>query len=145
MAYKFNGGRGGVICDACRKMIDQDLSPQEYDATWGVKKGEEGDLCMVCRGRLAESGLRHTLGEREGVTAPGVRIPHLPPEEDSDFVVLPIPGSDGEQEPEMSDEEMKARYEVVKEDTTCWRCVDNATCKYAWDPYNTDGDCLADK
>lgn len=36
-------------------------------------------------------------------------------------------------------------YEVEKEGTTCWNCVDNKTCKFAWDPYNTDGDCLADK
>jgi len=33
----------------------------------------------------------------------------------------------------------------AKEDTTCFRCAENTLCKYAWDPYNTDGDCLADK
>jgi hypothetical protein len=34
---------------------------------------------------------------------------------------------------------------VEKEWTTCFRCPDNATCQWAWDPYNTDGDCLASK
>lgn len=52
-------------------------------------------------------------------------------------------------EPPMSDEEKEFRdvgqYQVEKEDTICWRCCDNKTCKYAWDAYNTDGDCLADK
>ena len=28
---------------------------------------------------------------------------------------------------------------------TCNDCTDNKTCKYAWDLYNTDGDCLASK
>jgi len=45
----------------------------------------------------------------------------------------------------MSPEELDAQYDVAKEDTTCWECSENKTCKYAWDPYNTDGDCLADK
>ena len=31
-------------------------------------------------GRMAESGLRHTFRKREGVIAPGVQIPLLPPE-----------------------------------------------------------------
>ena len=28
---------------------------------------------------------------------------------------------------------------------TCDDCEDNKECKYAWDMYNTDGDCLAGK
>ena len=34
------------------------------------------------------------------------------------------------------------QYQVDKEDTTCWNCSENKTCKVAWDAYNTDGDCL---
>jgi hypothetical protein len=36
-------------------------------------------------------------------------------------------------------------FEVAREDTTCFHCEINKDCKFAWDPYNTDGDCLADK
>ena len=28
---------------------------------------------------------------------------------------------------------------------TCSECMENKTCPYAFDPYNTYGDCLADK
>ena len=28
---------------------------------------------------------------------------------------------------------------------TCKGCHSETTCKFAYDPYNTDGDCLADK
>ena len=44
-----------------------------------------------------------------------------------------------------SDEELAAAYGVAKEDTTCFTCPDKETCEWAWDPYNTDGDCLAIK
>ena len=43
----------------------------------------------------------------------------------------------------MSEED--ARYEVDKESTTCWNCAEKDTCEFAFDPYNTDGDCLMDK
>jgi len=29
--------------------------------------------------------------------------------------------------------------------TTCWRCDDKEQCSLAFDPWNTDGDCLMDK
>lgn len=50
MAYKFNGGYGAVICDApgCGKMIDSNISYQEYEETW-EKQGDDGDFCMLCR------------------------------------------------------------------------------------------------
>ena len=32
-----------------------------------------------------------------------------------------------------------------KEDLTCSRCDCVGECQYAWDLYNTQGDCLADK
>lgn len=33
----------------------------------------------------------------------------------------------------------------AKESMTCSNCVDTAICEFAWDLYNTDGDCIADK
>jgi hypothetical protein len=32
-----------------------------------------------------------------------------------------------------------------KDQMTCYRCPDADTCPHAWDLYNTDRDCLADK
>lgn len=32
-----------------------------------------------------------------------------------------------------------------KEDTTCWDCTSKDTCEFAFDAYNTNGDCLAEK
>ena len=32
-----------------------------------------------------------------------------------------------------------------KEDMPCYRCPKAGTCRLAWDLYNTDGDCLAEK
>jgi hypothetical protein len=29
--------------------------------------------------------------------------------------------------------------------STCFKCPDNTTCKFAWDEYNLDGDCLMSK
>jgi len=46
--YKFNSGMGGVTCDQCRVLIDQNLSLKEYEETWG-KSGEDGDFCMACK------------------------------------------------------------------------------------------------
>jgi hypothetical protein len=62
-------------------------------------------------------------------------------EEASPVFSLGVPPEN--EEPQEGDVE---RYEnIPKEDTTCFRCPDSGTCKYAFDPYNTDGDCLADK
>lgn len=41
--------------------------------------------------------------------------------------------------------EMMGEPEPTRERTTCWTCTDNDKCEYAWDWYNTDGDCLAIK
>lgn len=35
--------------------------------------------------------------------------------------------------------------EDFKKTTTCWDCPDKDDCFCAFDPYNTDGDCLASK
>lgn len=34
---------------------------------------------------------------------------------------------------------------IKKEDLTCFDCADKETCKYVFDAFNTDGDCLATK
>jgi hypothetical protein len=50
MAYKFNNGRGAVICDNCRVMIDADLSFKEYEECYnGAISGDDGDFCTDCR------------------------------------------------------------------------------------------------
>ena len=36
-------------------------------------------------------------------------------------------------------------YRYQKKIMTCNKCEDVNTCKFAWDPYNTNGDCLASK
>ena len=36
-------------------------------------------------------------------------------------------------------------WRAAPEDFTCFTCVDWKTCRSAWDPYNTDGDCLESK
>ena len=48
MAYVFNSGLGGVICDACRILVDQGLSYKEYEEIWG-KENPDGDFCMSCK------------------------------------------------------------------------------------------------
>jgi len=50
MAYRFNSSRGGVTCDICNVLIDQDLSYKQYGELYRVgKKEEDNDLCMKCR------------------------------------------------------------------------------------------------
>lgn len=34
---------------------------------------------------------------------------------------------------------------LVDTEVTCQNCPINDTCEFAFDPYNTDGDCLAEK
>lgn len=34
---------------------------------------------------------------------------------------------------------------IKPENLTCFECAENKTCEYAWDAYNTNGDCLAEK
>lgn len=40
MSFKFNGGRGAVICDACRVIVAEDLPP--------LKNWERCDFCSPC-------------------------------------------------------------------------------------------------
>ena len=44
---------------------------------------------------------------------------------------------------EVSAEEMDELEQ--KKSLTCWNCGDQATCEFAFDLYNTGGDCLAMK
>jgi len=45
--YKFNGGRGAVICDVCRIIIDEDLGLKEYEEIY-EKVNPDGDICTKC-------------------------------------------------------------------------------------------------
>lgn len=48
----------------------------------------------------------------------------------------------------MDKEDMRGHFEERGyniDDCTCNTCSDKNTCKYAFDLYNTDGDCLASK
>ena len=35
--------------------------------------------------------------------------------------------------------------DISLENYTCFKCPLKETCEYAWDDYNTNGDCLAEK
>ena len=39
----------------------------------------------------------------------------------------------------------KDNWEYAKERLTCFKCVHNGCCEYAWNNYNTNGACLAIK
>ena len=65
MSYVFNSGRGGVVCDGCRVLIDQDISFKEYEETWGTH-GDDGDICMKCK-----KGLKTTKGKDHEVREKG--------------------------------------------------------------------------
>ena len=41
--------------------------------------------------------------------------------------------------------ETLGQYNVAYDQCTCSECPDVATCDMAWDPYNTQGSCLAGK
>ena len=45
MRYVFNSGRGGVLCDKCNVLIDEDLGYDHAVETYGL--GEV--LCRKCR------------------------------------------------------------------------------------------------
>jgi len=61
MAYRFNSGLGGVTCDECYILIDQDLSFKEYDLSWGMNKVDGKDLCMECKKKLQGKEVETTL------------------------------------------------------------------------------------
>lgn len=42
-------------------------------------------------------------------------------------------------------ENIPPEHQTAMEAMTCYQCEKESTCKYAWDPYNTDGDCLMEK
>ena len=47
MAYKFNGGRGAVICDKCNTMFDAGISWYEYLQIY-VHMNDD-DICWKCQ------------------------------------------------------------------------------------------------
>jgi len=48
MAYKFNGGKGAVICDICHVIIDANLSYGDYEEIY-ENDGNDGDYCWKCK------------------------------------------------------------------------------------------------
>lgn len=52
---------------------------------------------------------------------------------------------------ELESEQIKSRLPLIKfkdislEEYTCFNCPESLNCEYAWDDYNTNGDCLAEK
>jgi len=51
MAYRFNNGRGGVTCDKCDLLIDQDLSYTEYNELYDKSKNPK-DFCISCKNKM---------------------------------------------------------------------------------------------
>ena len=93
--------------------------------------------------------------EREALASSDTAFSKVSPEA-QDIIVNAVMGKYASGPPAMSDEvreELKqwamqgeGAYEPPKkEELTCFTCRDNSTCPYAWDDYNTDGDCLAEK
>lgn len=46
MTYKFDGGKGAVLCRVCRIVLDRDLSKEEAQKKWDGK-----DICPKCQKR----------------------------------------------------------------------------------------------
>lgn len=42
-------------------------------------------------------------------------------------------------------ENIPPEHQTAMEAMTCYKCEKEPMCKYAWAPYNTDGDCLMEK
>ena len=48
MAYRFNSGIGGVTCDKCNILFDEDLGYKDYQAMYGKEPGGK-DICWRCK------------------------------------------------------------------------------------------------
>ena len=53
MAYRFNSSRGGVTCDECNILVQEDLSYAQYEAQYAdFRKANGGrDLCIQCKAK----------------------------------------------------------------------------------------------
>jgi hypothetical protein len=47
MAYRFNSGKGGVTCDACQVLIDENIGYKDYIAIY--RKAHPQDICWECK------------------------------------------------------------------------------------------------
>ncbi len=57
MAYRFNNARGGVTCDDCNILYDEDLGFKEYSAMYRVGKSKDDkDLCWKCKAKEKGDG-----------------------------------------------------------------------------------------
>jgi hypothetical protein len=50
MAYRFNGGKGGVTCDECNILFDENLSYEEYKKMYDKDDGKT--YCWECKAKL---------------------------------------------------------------------------------------------
>ena len=58
MSYKYFGGRGAVICDHCKTVIDADIDHKEYKEFYGKKIG---DICWRCSSKNKKKILKENL------------------------------------------------------------------------------------
>ena len=58
-----------------------------------------------------------------------------------------LPPNKAKELAERTKKELKGivRRELQQVEVTCEKCPYNDNCEYAWDVYNTGGDCLAEK
>jgi hypothetical protein len=90
---------------------------------------------------MAESGLKRTVGSRESFEkATGGSNPSPSARRNSIMTYEELYTPE-----KMSDLERIGVWIPAKEDMTCNRCSETETCPFAWDPYNTDSECLASK
>lgn len=59
MAYKFNGGRGAVVCDNCGIIFDANIGYMDYIDIY-EKEGESGVFCWRCK-----TGYKQPKGEHD--------------------------------------------------------------------------------
>lgn len=51
--YRFNNGRGAVVCDICRIIYDADIGYETYKEAYRKNKKEnEKDLCWRCKNNI---------------------------------------------------------------------------------------------
>jgi len=51
MIYKFDGGKGAVLCRTCHVVLARDLSREEAQRKWAGK-----DICSKCLKRSHKNG-----------------------------------------------------------------------------------------
>ncbi len=63
MAYRFNGGKGGVTCDICNVLIDENISFKDYLRLYRKTHPEE-DICWSCKS-VADKGRKNKKSQKK--------------------------------------------------------------------------------